>query len=71
VRLSYFFLIYQIVIFPALLETIKERTRRMFAAYAVALFYFAGFAWGLAFYSEETANYPFMHFQNAISSLFR
>ncbi len=69
-RMAYFFLIYQIVIFPSLLETVQERTRRLIAAYSVVLFYFAEFAWGLAFYSEEAANYPFLHFQNAISSLF-
>jgi hypothetical protein len=70
-RLSYFFLIYQIVIFPSLLGTVENRTRRFVAAYSVVLFYFAQFAWGLAFYSEEAANYPFLHFQNAFFSLFR
>jgi hypothetical protein len=69
-RLSYFFLIYQIVIFPSLLGTVENRTRRFVAAYSVVLFYFAQFAWGLTFYSEEAANYPFLHFQNALFSLF-
>jgi hypothetical protein len=68
-RLAYFFLIYQIVIFPALLEKVQNRVARLATAYIVVLFYFAQFAWGLAFYSEEAANYPFLHFQNVVFSL--
>ena len=68
-RLAYFFLIYQIVIFPALLENMKGRVARLAATYIVVLFYLAQFAWGLAYYSEEAANYPFLRFQNLVISL--
>ena len=70
-RLSYFFLLYQIIVFPSLLETVKNRISRLVAAYGVVLFYFAQFAYGLAYYSEEASNYPFLHFQNAFFSLLR
>jgi len=68
-RLAYFFLIYQIVIFPVLLEKVKDRVTRLATTYSVVIFYLAQFAWGLAYYSEEAANYPFLRFRNLIISL--
>lgn len=70
-RLSYFFLIYQIVLFPAVLERVRDRVMRLLAAYGTILFYLAQFTYGLFYYSLETTTYPYLHYQNVLFSVFR
>ena len=70
-RLSYFFVIYQIALFPDLLAKVKDWMWRIIAAYCVVMFYLAQFAWGLFYFSVETGNYPFLHYQNVIFSIVR
>jgi hypothetical protein len=70
-RLSYFFVIYQIVLFPAIIGRVKNRIGRLVTAYFMVLFYLAQFAWGLSYYSEEAGNHPFLHYQNVMFSILR
>lgn len=70
-RLSYFFLIYQIVLFPGVLERVKDHAMRLLSAYGTILFYLAQFTYGLFYYSVETGNYPYLHYQNVILSVFK
>jgi hypothetical protein len=70
-RLSYYFLIYQIILFPEILAGVKDRVGRLLAAYTVVLFYLAQFMWGLFYYSVETGGYPYLHYQNVLFSLFK
>jgi|GEM_PF-1909810 hypothetical protein len=70
-RLSYFFVIYQIILFPMVLGRVKDGIQRVIASYVVVLFYLAQFIWGLFYYSEEAGNYPFLHYKNAILSILR
>ena len=69
-RISYFFVIYQIILFPAMLERVKDRVIRLLTAYGTVLFYFAQFTYGLFFYSVEAGNYPYLHYQNVLFSVF-
>lgn len=70
-RLAYFFLIYQITIFPFIVVRMRERSYQVLAAYSLFLFYFAQFVWGLFFYSEEAGSYVFLHYQNVLLSALR
>lgn len=70
-RLSYFFLIYQIIIFPGVLGRVRDRFVRLLSAYGTVLFYLAQFTYGLFFYSVEAGNYPYLHYQNVIFSVFK
>lgn len=67
-RVSYFFLILQIVIFPMIFLRMKNRAQSLLAAYTVFLFYLAQFAWGLFYYSEEVSDYVFLHYRNVLFS---
>ncbi len=67
-RVSYFFLILQIVIFPMIFLRMKNRSQSLLAAYSVFLFYLAQFAWGLFYYSEEVSDYVFLHYRNVLFS---
>jgi len=70
-RLAYFFLIFQIVIFPELIDEFRERAQSLLAGYTLVLFYLAQFMWGLFYFSDEWQSYVFLHYQNALFSLFR
>lgn len=70
-RMSYFFLIYQIILAPAILERIRDRLMRLLTAYVAVLFYLAQFTWGLFYYSVEASNYPYLHYQNVLLSVFK
>ena len=70
-RLSYFFVIYQIILFPAIVQRVRDRVMRLLTAYATLLFYLVQFIYGLFFYSVEAANYPYLHYQNALFSIFK
>ena len=68
-RVSYFFLIFQLILWPRLLSTIRSHTQSMLAAYAVVLFYFAQFGWGVFFYSTEVGSYVYLNYRNPLFSL--
>ncbi len=70
-RLAYFFLVYQIIVFPEILDDVKERARSLLAGYALVLFYLGQFLWGVFYFSEEAQSYVYLHYQNALSLLFR
>lgn len=70
-RLAYFFLVYQIVIIPAILARVKDRIGKLLATYSVVVFYLAQFLWGLFYYSEEVGSYVFLHYRNALISVLR
>ena len=70
-RVAYFFLIYQIILFPEILDEVRQRVWSLLAGYLIVLFYLAQFLWGLFYFSEETNSYMFLHYQNAFYWLFR
>jgi hypothetical protein len=70
-RLSYFFVIYQIILFPAVIARVRDRVMRMLTAYGTLLFYLLQFTYGLFFYSVEAGNYPYLHYQNVLLSIFK
>jgi hypothetical protein len=70
-RLAYYFLIYQIVLFPEILDEVRERARSLLAGYTLVLFYLGEFLWGLFFFSTEVQGYIYMHYQNALFSILR
>ncbi len=70
-RLSFFFVVYQIVIFPIMLGRVKDKTLRVTAADLMGVFFLAQFGWGLFYYSEEAGNYPFLHYRNVLVSILR
>jgi len=68
-RLAYFFLIFQIVIFPLIVQKQKHKIKALSVAYLIVVFYFTQFIWGLFFYSEEAGSYVFLHYQNVLLSM--
>ncbi|MFP5207578.1 MAG: EpsG family protein [Acidobacteriota bacterium] len=70
-RMAYFFLIFQIAIFPEILNEVRQKVWSLLAGYTLVLFYMAQFLWGLFYFSEEAQSYVFLHYRNALFSLFR
>jgi hypothetical protein len=70
-RLAYFFLIFQVVLFPEILDEVRQGVRSLLAGYTLVLFYLSQFLWGLFYYSEEAQSYVFLHYRNALFALFR
>jgi hypothetical protein len=70
-RLSYFFVIYQIILVPGILHRVRDRVMKLLAAYGTVLFYLVQFSYGLFFYSVEAGNYPYLHYQNVLLSVFK
>lgn len=67
-RLSYYFLIFQVIIWASPLARIKDRIFRMTAVYGVVLFYLTQFLWGLFYFSVEAHDYVFLHYRNVLFS---
>ncbi len=70
-RIAYFFLIFQIVIFPLIVQRQRHTMRALWCACLIVGFYFTQFIWGLFYYSEEAGSYVFLHYQNALFSMMR
>lgn len=70
-RVSYYLIIYQIVLFPAMISEVRGKIKKYLSAYAVVSFYLAQFAYGLLAFVPEAGGYPFLHYQNVLFSVWR
>lgn len=70
-RIAFYFITFQIIIFPFIAMRVKDRARAILATYSLVLLYLLQFVYGLFYYAIETDSYVFLHFQNAIFSIFK
>ena len=62
-RVAYYFLIYQIVIWPSVIRSIDNKFSRWLTTCAVNAVYFAQFTLGAYYLSEETGTHIFLHYK--------
>ncbi len=62
-RIAYYFLIYQVVIWPMVIDSIDNKVGRWLSTCAVSAVYLIQFIYGAYFLSEETGTHIFLHYK--------